>query len=187
MNGMSGANESPSLQHRLADGDPTAFTEAYDLFGRRLYRTAVRYLGCAIEAEDVVQELFVALVRSRDHLDRVDNLASYLFVSLRRLVGRVSDDRRRRPKILADDSALTGSNTDLALVDLRESLEVALKQLPDEQREVVILKIDSELTFAEIAQVLQISLNTAASRYRYALEKLRAVLTREGVGRGRRD
>jgi len=45
--------------------------------------------------------------------------------------------------------------------------------LPDEQREVVILKIWNELTFAEIAQILEISQNTAASRYRYALGALK--------------
>jgi RNA polymerase sigma-70 factor (ECF subfamily) len=48
--------------------------------------------------------------------------------------------------------------------------------LPCEQREVVLLKIDGELTFAQIAVVMGTSINTAASRYRYALEKLRTEL-----------
>ena len=48
--------------------------------------------------------------------------------------------------------------------------------LPPEQREVVLLKIDGELTFVQIGQVLGVSMNTAASRYRYALEKLRTTL-----------
>ena len=51
--------------------------------------------------------------------------------------------------------------------------------LPAEQREVIALKIDGELSFAQIAQVMGVSINTAASRYRYALEKLRTSL-REG-------
>jgi RNA polymerase sigma-70 factor (ECF subfamily) len=49
--------------------------------------------------------------------------------------------------------------------------------LPAQQREVIALKIDGELTFAEIGQVMGTNANTAASRYRYALEKLRATLT----------
>lgn len=57
-----------------------------------------------------------------------------------------------------------------------ERLEGVLRDLPPEQREVVSLKVDGGLTFAEIAGVLDISANTAASRYRYALERLRAAL-----------
>ena len=57
-----------------------------------------------------------------------------------------------------------------------EALERALARLPVEQREVVALKVDGELTFAEIGAVMGISPNTAASRYRYALGKLRAEL-----------
>jgi RNA polymerase sigma-70 factor (ECF subfamily) len=57
-----------------------------------------------------------------------------------------------------------------------ERLQRALVALPLEQREVIMLKIDGELTFAQIAQVIGASMNTAASRYRYALEKLRKLL-----------
>ena len=57
-----------------------------------------------------------------------------------------------------------------------QRLQRALLALPAEQREVVALKIDGGLTFAQIAQVMDVSINTAASRYRYALEKLRSSL-----------
>ena len=60
-----------------------------------------------------------------------------------------------------------------------EALAAAVAALPIEQREVIALKIDGDLTFAEIAAVIGISANTAASRYRYALEKLRAALAKE--------
>ena len=56
------------------------------------------------------------------------------------------------------------------------ALQRALSELPEEQREVVTLKIEGQLAFAEISQVLRISQNTAASRYRYALEKIRTAL-----------
>ena len=55
----------------------------------------------------------------------------------------------------------------------QRTLVAALDRLPREQREVLVMKIWDELTFAEIAQVLKISQNTAASRYRYALAALR--------------
>lgn len=179
MDGKAASDEDErSLPRRLADGDEAAFAEAYDRYGHRLYRTALRYLGCGGEAEDAVQDLFVALVRSRARLASVENLASYLFVALRRQVGRRS---RQRPRPTTDEAsdATERLNVELARVDLRDSLAAALELLPPEQREVVILKIDSELTFDEIAQVLDVSPNTAASRYRYALDKLRARLHRE--------
>lgn len=59
----------------------------------------------------------------------------------------------------------------------REAMESALHQLPDEQREVLVLKIWGELTFEQIATELEIPPNTAASRYRYALAALRKELT----------
>jgi RNA polymerase sigma-70 factor (ECF subfamily) len=61
--------------------------------------------------------------------------------------------------------------------DRRQAIEAALRRLSDEQREVLMLKIWGELTFDEIARQLDIPLNTAASRYRYALAALRKELT----------
>jgi RNA polymerase sigma-70 factor (ECF subfamily) len=59
---------------------------------------------------------------------------------------------------------------------LADDLSDALKTLPPEQREVIALKVDGGLTFGQIAEILGVNANTAASRYRYALEKLRRVL-----------
>ena len=65
----------------------------------------------------------------------------------------------------------------------KATLLSALTRLPQEQRETVTLKAFSGLTFAQIAEVLSISAGTAASRYRYALEKLAAVLEEQGEDR----
>jgi len=66
-------------------------------------------------------------------------------------------------------------------LDTAETIEVALKQLPDEQREVVVMKVWGGLTFAGIAEALNINANTAASRYRLALKALRPCLREESV------
>ena len=60
--------------------------------------------------------------------------------------------------------------------DERQLIEQALRSLPAEQREVIHLKVYEDMTFQQIAQTLGLSINTAASRYRYALEKLRRLL-----------
>ncbi len=159
----------------LARGCPQSFAELYDRFGGPLYRAARTMLRSSTDAEDAVQDVFVSLVRGRKRLDEVDNLAAYLFTSLRHVVSQRlarRDHERQAMRLLAEASrgACVGAGP---ATETDELLERALSALPDEQREVLALKIDGGLTFAEIGTVLGVSVNTAASRYRYALEKLR--------------
>ena len=107
-------------------------------------------------------------------MQRVTNLRAYLFASLRHGVAARAA-RRERPFPLESvrEPAIEPRTTDL---ERAERLDRALAALPLEQREIVAMKVEGGLTFAEVAGVLGISANTAASRYRYALIKLRAVL-----------
>jgi RNA polymerase sigma-70 factor (ECF subfamily) len=170
------AAEERALARRLADGDEAAFAALFDRFGGRLYGCAFALLGNRQEAEDAVQDVFASLVRSRRSLAGVENLPAYLFAALRRTAGRALAARNGRPR--AWDVAAHGEPATQPS-GLRDELREALAALPREQREVVTLKIDGGLTFTEIAAVLEIGANTAASRYRYALEKLRAALSPE--------
>jgi RNA polymerase sigma-70 factor, ECF subfamily len=164
----------------LAEGREDAFAALYDRFGKTLYRTALTLLGSPSDAEDAVQEVFVGLVRARGALSKVDNLRAYLFASLRHAACRQSAyhkaERQMTPRDLADIFKVEPHGLD---ADRDARLERAVLNLPLEQRELVALKVDAGLTFAEIAGCLGISANTAASRYRYALEKLRAALMEE--------
>ena len=174
---MPGASRDP-LVMRLAAGDEPAFVALYDRFGRRLYRAAVGMLGSPQDAEDAVQELFAALVRSRRRLAEVEDLEAYLFVSLRRTVARQLARRDRQPARQApvDLSLSIGAASGGLSLEDGEALRQAVRLLPPEQREVVSLKIHADLTFAQIGEILGISINTAASRYRYALARLRAMI-----------
>jgi hypothetical protein len=88
-----------------------------------------------------------------------------------------SDQRRaRREAAVALDGAQHLEPQFTTVDEGQQMLAAAVERLPNEQREVVILKIWSELTFAEIGHVLEISQNTAASRYRYALGALKKIL-----------
>src|SRR3972149_7170748 len=158
-------NDPPeTLLRRLATGDERAFAELYDRFGVRLYRTALGILRSGEDAEDTVQEVFTALVRSRKALTKVNDLTAYLFSSWRRAAGQCVQRRQRESALLH-----AVEDVDVPSVQKRtnhpfaDHLEQALHGLPDEQREVISLKIDGELTFAQIAQVLGISINTARS------------------------
>ena len=171
----------PSSQS-LAAGDREAFAALYDRLGVRLYRAALTMLASTTEAEDVVHDLFVELARNCHRLAAVADLDGYVFTMLRHAVSRRqrreslarrSLDRLGRERL--DAGGFSASPVELA----DDALAAAVASLPSEQREVVALKIDGGLTFAEIAAVIGISANTAASRYRYALEKLRAALAEE--------
>ena len=76
------------LSRGLGVGREEAFTALYDRFSARLYRFAKGVLGSAEEAEDAVQEVFVGLVRARSFLGAVENVAAYLFASVRREAAR---------------------------------------------------------------------------------------------------
>ena len=169
--------DSDPLLAGLAAGDDRAFEALYDRFSGRLFQVALSMLLRREDAEDAVQEVFVALVRSRHVLTAVRDLEAYLFAALRRAAARCASRKARLPMVsqtavqeAADSSSLKDESS------LRQELAWALKALPAEQREVIALKIDGGLTFAQIGQVMGTSGNTAASRYRYALEKLRELL-----------
>jgi RNA polymerase sigma-70 factor (ECF subfamily) len=181
---MSMADGDPLIQC-LTEGRSEAFSALYDRFGGSLFQVALAMLGSRPDAEDAVQDVFVSLVRARQRLAGVENLRAYLFATLRHAALKVSAGRKW-PSAPASHSRGQWDVPDLSLVPAPESgsvaldrsvqLEQALRRLPAEQRELVALKIDGGLTFAEIASLLGISPNTAAGRYRYALEKLRDAL-----------
>lgn len=162
--------EPASLTRRLTAGDEIAFAELYDRFGARLFRTARRLLNDEHAAEDAVQDVFAALARSHANLAAVTDWTAYLFASLRHATARIGERLVRRPESLTVDPAASQAPSGDA------SLERALAELPAEQREVLALKFEGGLTFDQIGLQLGISANTAASRYRYALEKLRRMM-----------
>ena len=162
----------------LAAGDEQAFAALYDRFAVRMYRVALRILGCREDAEDVVQEVFLATVRSRERLDNVRDLAAYLFVSVHRAASRCALRRMRAVPVssaAADEAIAPVEEAGCDNLDWHR-LHQAICALPEEQREVLVLKIDGELTYAQIARIVGVSVSTAASRYQYALKKLKTSL-----------
>jgi RNA polymerase sigma-70 factor (ECF subfamily) len=173
--------ESPDVDPLIAGlvaGDERAYVALYDQFAGRLGRTAMGIVRCREDAEDAVQEVFMGVLQSRHRLGNVQDLTAYLFTALRRAAGRAAARRVRGQALLeaAAGALPTAADRQDDSGSCSDQLQRALLALPDEQREVISLKIDGELTFAQIAQVIGVSVNTAASRYRYALERLRTSL-----------
>jgi RNA polymerase sigma-70 factor (ECF subfamily) len=160
----------------LATRDTAALAAAYDAHAPRLFAVARRLLALQADAEECVQEVFVKLVERRGSLSGIEDVTAYLFASLRHAAAARSQHRRRQDALHARAAPAEEPHTSGPGLDQRRALEVGLQALPLEQREVIALKIDGDLTFAEIGGILGVSLNTAASRYRYALAKLKSAL-----------
>jgi RNA polymerase sigma-70 factor (ECF subfamily) len=153
----------------------------FDAYGRKLILFARQWSDGTADAEDIVQEAFVRFWRSPHRNDADAHVQLYAMV---RRAG-IDHARGRRRREVREQVAAIGldeagwfdpaANDDAS--NRERELQAALAQLPDEQREVVVLKIWGELTFEQVARSLEIPANTAASRYRYGLEALRRRLT----------
>jgi RNA polymerase sigma factor (sigma-70 family) len=144
----------------------------FSQFGPGLLLFARQWVRSPADAEDIVQEAFVKFWR-RNH--KIDNRA-LLYATVRSLaLDHIRRDSRRARR---EVEALSGAEQSVAPQfdfenEPQRALAKAVDLLPHEQREVLVMKIWNELTFAEIATALEISQNTAASRYRYALSALK--------------
>jgi len=148
--------------------------------GPRLLLCARQWTRSLADAEDVVQEAFVRYWRHQRHLP--GDPQALLVTSVRRAAIDLArrEDRRTARELRAD--AEPGADDSLFEKlpgegdERRQEIEAAINHLPEEQREVLVMKIWREFTFEQIAAALEISPNTAASRYRYALVALRKQL-----------
>lgn len=139
------------------------------LFARQFVRSMA-------DAEDIVQEAFVRFWRKEHSIqNRALLFATVRSISLD-LLRRDSRRARREASVVAESEQSVAAEFE-SESESQHALAVAIDRLPAEQREVLVMKIWNELTFADIATVLGISQNTAASRYRYAIGALRKNLT----------
>ena len=131
------------------------------------------------DAEDAVQEGFVRFWRSRE---RADDPTAYLYACVRGVAIELSRSSLRRGR--REQATAKGEHAPLFACPVeqderRAAIEAALAELPAPQREVVVMKIWGGLTFPQIAAALSIPNDTAASRYRYAVARLREQLAEE--------
>ena len=147
-----------------------------DEHGSNLVLYARQWVGCHADAEDVVHDAFLRFWRRRQ---RVRDPLAYLYRCVRNAAvdwGRRQRRESGRRATISGEPMLEPRCQRTDAAGRHAALEDGLRQLPDEQREVLVLKHWSGLTFEAIGRALQIPPRTAQSRYRYALEKLRILL-----------
>ena len=152
----------------------------YDRHSQSLYAFLLNLTRDENDTRDLLQDIFIKLVRDPELLDGVRDERSFLI----RLAHNAAIDmmRRRGTRDKTREQFTAESISPFAPANepdeqtFRNALADALTELPAEQRAVVHLKLWERLTFEEIAETLDIPPNTAASRYRYGLDKLRECL-----------
>jgi RNA polymerase sigma-70 factor, ECF subfamily len=140
----------------------------YERHGPALVAYACSFLPDSAAAEDAVHAVFLRLLRNEIETPR--SPVSYVYRAVRNEALNARRGLKRESSLGEHESLFVhqGGNREAAL-----TLQKALSELPEEQREAVVMRIWSGMTLVEIAEATELSLNTIASRYRYALEKLR--------------
>ena len=181
-----------ALMVRYQRGDKGAFTALVRRHQGPLYNFAFRQLRLQSAAEDVVQEAFVRVVQNAAEFKHEARFTTWVYTITRNLcIDQLRKRALRRHASL--DESRTGEDGDPTLGEqtadskasverdatggeLKERIVKALDTLPDEQREVFLLREIAGMPFKEIAAVTGIAENTVKSRMRYALERLQAAL-----------
>jgi len=174
--------EDELLKWKLRRGSKDALAQVYEKYVDPMLTLAMGLLNDKAAAEDVVQDVFLSFARSARNLNAHGNLRSYLMTSV---LNRVRDRRRQRQRQAGKDAEpcisteAAGPDEAAILVEETTRLNHAVAKLPDEQREVVLLRLKAKMKFRDIARLQQTSVSTVLGRYRYGLDRLRSLLNGE--------
>ena len=176
--------EDKLLIWKIRSGDIAAIARVYEKYKNVLLKIATGLLNQNSMAEDVVHDVFVNLAKSYRTLRPEGNLKSYLAVCVANHARNMNKSGQRLESSNLDDTELLVSDSqgpERWIIQNEElgKFNSALAQLPYSQREIIILHVHGSMKFKDIAKSQNISINTAQSRYRYGLEKLRSLLNGE--------
>jgi RNA polymerase sigma-70 factor, ECF subfamily len=149
----------------------------YDAHASALFAFLLNLTRGEADTRDLLQEVFIRLARRPELLEGVENERHFLLRLAHNvavdLVRRRATRERRQERYATDQIELFAPAADPDREIFGRELNRALGELPAEQRAVVHLKLWEGMTFEAIADALEIPANTAASRYRYGLDKMR--------------
>lgn len=172
--------EDRHLIGRLRQGDREALRHVYITYKDSLLTLAFSLLHDMNTAEDVLHDVFVSFAGCVGELELRTSLRQYLIGSV---LNRVRD-RFRREKTQAargndpapTEETPTGPEQTAALTEETQRLVAALTQLPLEQREVIVLRLNGGMKFRQIAEIQKTSIPTVQGRYRYGIDRLRVLM-----------
>jgi RNA polymerase sigma-70 factor (ECF subfamily) len=180
------------LLRRAQRRQPEALNRLVEIYAARVFGLLYRLTGSRDAAEDLVQETFLRVVRMIGRYQHVGKFESWLFriaANLardrarqlgRRELRELDDGARRRDEVRAAEPSGSADPGQLLLrQEAGRRLAECLERLPEADREIILLRHFSELSFREIAEMLGVPLGTALARAHRALKRLRAELADE--------
>ena len=175
------ATSDEELMSAYARGEMRAFETLYARHRGPLYRFVLRSIKDRALADEVFQETWSRVVASRERYRPQAKFSTWLLQIAHNLM--IDHFRRQKPQAGEHETELVLASLDapeherpeqqLSEFETRRRLELALEELPPEQREAFLLRAEQELGIEEIAEVAGVGRETAKSRLRYALAKLR--------------
>lgn len=181
------------LFSKFKAGDHASFDILLARYASPLFSLILKSVRNRPQADDIFQDVFFKVIEKKDLFRQATSFKAWVFTICRNTCIDAARKHKRGPKI---DSLFQEEGISLeevlpagrpsAVDKMEESeenkmLDHLLEVLPPEQRETFYLKVKGELTFEEIGEVMNCSVNTAKSRMRYALEQLRATLKKRGM------
>jgi len=176
--------EDKLLIWRFKRGSSDALCRIYNKYKDNLLRLASALSNNQNAAEDIVHDFFVSFAQSPEKLKLKGSLKSYLATCVVNRVRNANIARRRQETTGLNEAESAVSNSkrpEQWIIDSEQlrQLNDTLAQLPEQQREVIILHLQGEMKFKAIAELQGVSINTVQSRYRYGVDKLRSLLISE--------
>ncbi len=174
--------EDKKLIGRFNCGDKQALQRIYEKYRDDLLKVAASLLIVSNQVEDVVHDVFVSFARQSGRFKPSGSLKGYLAISV---ANRARDcNRRLHFQARTDEDAMKTHPTDgpaqqAVRRELQSLVTAAVEALPEDQREVIVLRLQCGLRFRDIARARGVALPTIQSRYRYGLAKLRSALNGE--------
>ena len=173
------------LMLAYARGDLAAFDALYSNHRGPLYRFLLRSVRDRALADELFQETWSRVIAARERYQPQARFQTWLLQIAHHLV--IDSHRRKRPLAGGDEAEIALSThpapereqpeQSLSEFEQRRRLQLAIEQLPDEQRHAILLRLENELSLEEIADVTGVGRETVKSRLRYAMTKLRDVLS----------
>lgn len=162
------------LIRKVHSGNKEALNMIVSRYYDEIYRFCVYLTGQETDSYDITQEVFLRFIKYADSYEH-RNLKGYLLIIARNLC--MDYFHHRKDILCVEDTVYQGAeDARLGNLENRMLLWAALRQLPVNQREIIILRIYEELHFHEIAKILGVNLSTVKSRFRLGVKGLRKMM-----------
>jgi RNA polymerase sigma-70 factor (ECF subfamily) len=182
-----------TLLLKVKDGDDEAFQQLQEELEPQIRRFVRRLIGSSFAEDDIIQDTFIALYRNLDRIEPIEKLRPYLYgIARNRCYTELRSTRRMEAVSIDDEPELDFGETSIILADdasppeevthwlmLHLEVQQAMSKLPELQRQVLVMYSEENLSYQEIAEIMNISVGTVKSRIFYAKRALRSLLRLE--------